>query len=91
VHGENQAQGHATVRVIPTDQDGFGGADASMMYMGGPLPRLDTGFLDAPTGTVFIDEQADLNRLRTLFRRVRTASLDPTASRDLIHRLVKEL
>lgn len=84
-------EGHATVRVIPTDQDGFGGADASLMYMGGPLPLLDTGLLDAPTGTMFIDAQAELNRLRTLFRRVQTASLDPTASRDLIHRLVKEL
>jgi transcriptional regulator with XRE-family HTH domain len=84
-------QGHATVRVIPTDQDGFGGADASLMYMGGPLPLLDTGLLDAPTGTMFIDAQAELNRLRTLFRRVQAASLNPTASRDLIHRLVKEL
>lgn len=84
-------QGHATVRVIPTDQDGFGGADASMMYMGGPLPRLDTGLLDAPTGTMFVDAQAELKRLRTLFRKVETASLDPTASRDFIHRLAKEL
>ncbi|MEV6481048.1 DUF5753 domain-containing protein [Streptomyces sp. NPDC051576] len=84
-------QGHTVVRVIPTDQDGFGGADASMMYLGGPLPQLDTGLLDAPTGTVFIDAQAELNRLRTLFRKVKTASLDPTASRDLIHRLAKEL
>ncbi len=84
-------QGHATVRVIPTDQDGFGGADASMMYMGGPLPQLDTGLLDASTGTMFIDAEAELKRLRTLFRKVETASLDPAASRDLIHRLTKEL
>jgi len=84
-------QGHASVRVIPTDLDGFGGADASMMYMGGPLPRLDTGLLDAPTGTQFIDAEAQLERLRTLFRKVEKASLEPTASRDFIHRMTKEL
>ncbi|MEU5702003.1 helix-turn-helix domain-containing protein [Streptomyces aurantiacus] len=84
-------QGHVTARVIPTELDGFGGADASLMYMDGPLPQLDTGLLDAPTGIMFIDAEAELKRLRTLFRKVETASLDPTASRDFIHRLTKEL
>lgn len=84
-------RGHVTVRVIPTDQDGFAGADASMMYMGGPVPQLDTGLRDAPTGTMFIDAEAQLERLRTLFRKVEKASLEPTASRDFIHRLTKEL
>ncbi len=84
-------QGHATVRVIPTDQDGFAGAGASMMYLGGPLPQLDTGFRDTPGGTMFIDAEAQLRRLRTLFRKVEKASLEPTASRDFIHRLTKEL
>jgi hypothetical protein len=59
--------------------------------MGGPLPQLDTGLLDAPTGTMFIDAEAQLKRLRTLFRKVEASSLDPTASRDFIHRLTKEL
>ncbi|MET8687458.1 helix-turn-helix transcriptional regulator [Streptomyces sp. NPDC004732] len=82
---------HATVRVVPTDQDGFAGAGASMMYTGGPVPQLDTGLRDAPTGTAFIDAEPQLNQLRTLFRKVEKASLDPTASRDFIHRLSKEL
>ncbi|MEU6556199.1 helix-turn-helix transcriptional regulator [Streptomyces sp. NPDC046915] len=84
-------QGHVTVRVIPIDQDGFAGAGASMVYAGGPVPRLDTGLRDAPTGVVFIDAELQLNRLRTLLRKVEEASLDPTASRDFIHRLTKEL
>ncbi|MER6787165.1 DUF5753 domain-containing protein [Streptomyces sp. NPDC000658] len=84
-------QGHAKVRVIPADQDGFGGAGASMMYTGGPVPRLDTGLRDAPTGTAFIDAEAQLAQLRTLFRRVEEAALEPDASRDFIHRLTKEL
>lgn len=84
-------QGHATVRVIPTDQDGFAGAAASMMYLGGPVPQLDTGLRDAPTGVLFIDAEAQLKQLRTLFRKVKEASLEPTASRDFIHRMTKEL
>jgi transcriptional regulator with XRE-family HTH domain len=84
-------RGHVSVRVIPTEQDGFAGAGASMMYTGGPVPQLDTGLRDAPTGTAFIDAEPQLNRLRTLFRRVEKAALNPTASRDYIYRLSKEL
>src|SRR4051794_38425432 len=83
-------QAHATVRVIPFDQDGFGGAGISMMYACGPVPRLDTGLRDAPTGVAFIDAESQLDQLRTLFLRMQTASLDPAASRDFIHRLAKE-
>ncbi|MEW2118487.1 helix-turn-helix transcriptional regulator [Streptomyces sp. NPDC005474] len=84
-------QGHVTVRVIPTDQDGFGGAGASMMYMDGPVPQLDTGLREGATDTVFIDAEPQLRTLRTLFHKVEEATLDPTASRDFIHRLSKEL
>ncbi|GHB55939.1 transcriptional regulator [Streptomyces viridiviolaceus] len=84
-------EGHVTVRVIPTDQDGFAGAGASMMYLGGPVPQLDTGLRDAPTGVVFLDAEAQLKRLRTLLREVGKASLDPIASRDFIHHLTKEM
>jgi hypothetical protein len=84
-------KGHATVRVIPLDREGFAGAGISMMYAGGPVPRLDTGLRDAPTGVAFIDAEAQLEQLRGLFLRMREASLEPTASRDFIHRLAKEL
>ncbi|MFG3265992.1 helix-turn-helix domain-containing protein [Streptomyces bobili] len=88
---EQTEQEHVTLRVIPTDQDGFGGAGASMMYMGGPVPQLDTGLREGATGTAFIDAEAQLRTLRTLFRKVEKATLDPSASRDFVHRLSKEL
>ncbi|MFQ6147670.1 helix-turn-helix domain-containing protein [Streptomyces seoulensis] len=83
--------GQATVRVIPIDREGFAGAGASMLYLGGAVPQLDTALRDAPTGVAYIDAESRLEQLRTLFRRVHSASLEPTASRDLIHRLTKEL
>ncbi|MEU6354407.1 helix-turn-helix transcriptional regulator [Streptomyces sp. NPDC047072] len=83
--------GQATVRVIPVDREHFAGAGASMLYLGGPVSQLDTALRDAPTGVRYIDTQPQLEQLRTLFHRVQSASLDPIASRDFIHRLVKEL
>ncbi|BDD72301.1 helix-turn-helix domain-containing protein [Streptomyces violaceoruber] len=82
---------HISVRVIPFDLDGFGGAWSPMMLAGGSVPRLDTAVRDAPHGTGFIDSEAQLGVFRTVFRRVKDASLDPSRSRDLIHRLAKEL
>ncbi|MGW6736137.1 helix-turn-helix domain-containing protein [Streptomyces sp. NPDC055013] len=82
---------HVAVRVIPFDLDGFGGSWAAMMLAGGAVPRLDTAVRDAPHATAFIDSEAQLAVLRTLFRRVEAASLGPERSRDLIHRLAKEL
>ncbi|WP_276622221.1 DUF5753 domain-containing protein [Streptomyces gilvus] len=83
--------GHVTVRVIPFTLDDFAGAGSAMVYLGGAVPHLDTVVRDAPHGTAFVDSQAQLEHFRKLFRRVREASLDPQRSRDLIHRLAKEL
>lgn len=82
---------HITVRVIPFDLDGFAGAASAMTYAGGAVPKLDTALRDTPHGTAFIDSEAQLGALRTLFRRVEAVSLEPERSRDFIHRLTKEL
>lgn len=80
-----------TVRVIPFELDGFGGAGSAMVYAGGAVPQLDTVVCDGPNGTVFIDAAAQLGHFRTLFHKVEAASLEPERSRDFIHRLAKEL
>lgn len=82
---------HITVRVIPFDLDGFANASSTMTYMCGPLPKLDTVVRDALHGSAFIDAEAQLTTYRTSFRKVEAASLEPEQSRDLIHRLTKEL
>lgn len=82
---------HITVRVIPFALEGFAGAASAMVYAGGAVPKLDTVVRDAPHSTGFIDSEAQLDAFRTLFRKVEAASLEPEGSRDLIHRLTKEL
>jgi transcriptional regulator with XRE-family HTH domain len=83
-------RGH-TVRVVPIDAEGFAGASSAMMYVGGPVPRLDTVLRDSPHGTAFLDAESQLDRFRKLFRKVKKAALDPVPSRDYIHRIAKEL
>ncbi len=80
-----------TVRVIPFDVDGFAGASAALLYAGGRVPALDTVQKDTPSGAAFVDAAAQLQSMRTLFRKVESASLEPARSRDFIHRLAKEL
>lgn len=82
---------HITVRVIPFDLDGFAGADSTMVYAGGAVTQLDTVVRDAPHSAAFIDSEAQLSCFRTLFRRMKAASLEPEQSRDFIDRLAKEL
>ncbi|GGY92952.1 helix-turn-helix domain-containing protein [Streptomyces poonensis] len=82
---------HITVRVIPFDLDGFGGAGTAMVYAGGPVPKLDTVVRDGPHGIFFVEAEAQLGHFRTLFRKVRKASLGAERSRDFIHELAKEL
>ncbi|MFF8974406.1 helix-turn-helix domain-containing protein [Streptomyces sp. NPDC014995] len=89
---ELSAADHLTVRVIPFDLDGFGGAWATMMYAGGAVPKLDTVVRDAgANGTAFVDSASQLGAFRTLFRKIEAVSLEPERSRDFIHRLAKEL
>lgn len=80
-----------TVRVIPFDVDGFAGASAELLYAGGRVSALDKAQRDTPQGTAFIDAPAQLQSLRTLFRKVEAVSLEPARSRDYLHRLAKEL
>ncbi|MGW1612724.1 helix-turn-helix domain-containing protein [Streptomyces sp. NPDC002285] len=82
---------HVTVRVIPFALDRFDDTGSAMIYAGGGVPKLDTVVRDGPHGTAFIDSEAQLGVFRTLFRRVEAASLDPERSRELIHKLAKEL
>lgn len=82
---------HINVRVIPFDLEEFADITAAMVYVGGPVPKLDTVVRDGPHGSLYIDSEAQLGVFRTLFRRVEAVSLNPERSRDFIHRLAKEL
>jgi transcriptional regulator with XRE-family HTH domain len=88
---DQSERNHVTLRVVPFDRDDFAGANASMLHASGPVSQLDTVLQDSPQGSAFVHAQAQLSRLSSLFDKVEQASLEPAASRDLIHRIEQEL
>ncbi|MEU0808254.1 helix-turn-helix transcriptional regulator [Streptomyces sp. NPDC005970] len=87
---EQSERPNITVRVIPFDVDGFGGAGNSMLYAGGPVPKLDTVQLDA-LRMILLDAESQLVRFRLLLDKALGFALPPEESRDLIRRITVEL
>ncbi|MFF1874881.1 helix-turn-helix domain-containing protein [Kitasatospora herbaricolor] len=80
-----------SIRVIPFTAGQFAGPGVSMLYLGGPVPQLDTVQVDTPLTGVFMDAEAQLGRYRTLYAKVESASLGVADTRDFIHRLARDL
>ncbi|MFE0641357.1 helix-turn-helix domain-containing protein [Streptomyces sp. NPDC058877] len=82
---------HLTVRVIPFKAGGFPGAGQSVIYAGGPVPRLDAVELDATHGPEFLDSEAQLAKYRAQLDEWEARALSSEDSlrfiRDLIDRL----
>ena len=88
---EQSERPNVTVRVIPFAVDGFGGAGYSMLYIGGPIPKLDTVQIDAVHGSFWMDAESQLARYRTLLDKAVGSSLSVEDSRDFIHQLAQEI
>ncbi|MBH1932821.1 helix-turn-helix domain-containing protein [Streptomyces sp. AV19] len=82
---------HITVRVVPFTAGGIPGSGQLVFYAHGPVPRLDTVQLDSAHATVFLTSEPELDDYRGLFDRTERKSLSPSESRDLIHKIAKEL
>lgn len=82
---------HVTLRVMPFETDDFAGAGHSMLYIVGPVPKLDTVQLDTAHNSVFLDAEPRLKQYRSRFTRVQETSLSPGASRNFINRILQEL
>ncbi|MBN3931455.1 helix-turn-helix transcriptional regulator [Streptomyces verrucosisporus] len=82
---------NVTLTVIPFHAGGFPGADQSVLYVEGAVPRLDTVQLDSEFGPVFIDSPTPLVNYRTLLRLIEQRSLPPAESRDFIHSIARDV
>ncbi|MFI5686800.1 helix-turn-helix domain-containing protein [Streptomyces sp. NPDC051636] len=80
-----------TVRVIPFTSEEFIEVTQPVLYASGPVPQLDTVQIDSAFGGSFLDAEADLHKYRTLLDIAEHASLDPEASRQIIHHIAREL
>ncbi|MFB4196758.1 helix-turn-helix domain-containing protein [Streptomyces carpaticus] len=80
-------QPHVTVQVLPFSR----GAHASMfgpyVVLGFPqVGALDVVLADNPTGSVWLEREAEVARYRELFDAARTSALSPVESRTVIRR-----
>ncbi|WP_345034331.1 helix-turn-helix transcriptional regulator [Streptomyces sannanensis] len=82
---------HITVQAIPFEVGAFPGSGQSIYYAHGPVPQLDTVHLDQSHGLMFLDAEAQLQKYRTLFGRLKAVMLTPAKARDLIHGIAQNL
>ncbi|UIX32884.1 helix-turn-helix domain-containing protein [Streptomyces sp. GQFP] len=82
---------HITLRAITFDAGAYPGSGQSIHYAHGPVPELDTVYLDQAHGLAFVDADAELRRYRTLFDRIEAVALAPEKTRDLIHSVIRDL
>ena len=82
---------HITLRAVTFDAGAYPGSGQSIHYAHGPVPQLDTVYLDQAHGLAFLDAEAQLHKYRTLFDRIGTVALAPEKTRDLIHNVMREL
>ncbi|MFF3821159.1 helix-turn-helix domain-containing protein [Streptomyces bluensis] len=82
---------HITLRAITFDAGAYPGSGQSIHYAYGPVPQLDTVYLDQAHGLAFLDAEAQLHKYRTLFDRIGAVALAPEKTRDLIHNVMREL
>ena len=80
-----------SVRIIPFAAGAFPGANSSLTYAAGPVPKLDTVSLDTAHGSVPLDAESHLENYRSILLRTIKTSLTPKESRDFIHKIAKQL
>ncbi|MBA4861460.1 helix-turn-helix domain-containing protein [Streptomyces sp. PSKA54] len=80
-----------SLRVIPFTHGVFPGSGQSVGYFSGLVRQLDTVQLDQSHGALLLDAEAQLQKYALLLDRMESIALEPTASRDFIHRIATEL
>ncbi|GHC66847.1 helix-turn-helix domain-containing protein [Streptomyces cinnamoneus] len=79
------------LRVVPVETGAFPGAGHAMLFAEGPVPQLDTVQLDSAGGPSFWYAESQLARFRAQLDWMDQAALDPSQSRDFIHRIASDL
>ncbi|GGZ66378.1 helix-turn-helix domain-containing protein [Streptomyces bluensis] len=81
---------HITLLVVPFSTGTYPSAGHGIVQFSGPIPSLDTIQLDTDHGSVFIDGEARLAKYRKLLDRLEACALEPSKSRNLMTRILRE-
>lgn len=82
---------HITIQVLPFSAGLVPGAAQTVVLAEGPIRQLDTVQLDTEHGSQFLHSEDQLARYRSLLDRYEDMALSPSASRDLIESVIRDL
>ncbi|GHF50442.1 transcriptional regulator [Streptomyces mashuensis] len=88
---EESERDNISVRVIPFVAGGFASGGSSVLYVEGPVARLDTVHLDVASGGTLLYAESQLACFRAILDAAEAISLSPSATRDFIRTVAKEL
>ncbi|MFD5750014.1 helix-turn-helix domain-containing protein [Streptomyces sp. NPDC127033] len=80
-----------TLRIVPFERGSFPGAGHTLLYAEGAVPQLDTAQLDSAHGPDFLHTEPHLAKYRAHLEWMDREGLSTSASRDVIHGIVREL
>ncbi|GAB3118504.1 transcriptional regulator WhiJ [Streptomyces calidiresistens] len=83
--------GNVTIRVVPFTADVMIGSAQPMLYVRGPVERLDAVQLDSAHDNYYLSDPEDLKRYRSIFDAVQRISLPPDDSVDFMREILKEM
>lgn len=82
---------HVTLRVIPFEAGSFPGAGQTVIYLEGPVPRLDTVQIDSSHGPEFLYQETQLSKYRTQLDWMEERALSPEESHGFIQDIASQL
>ncbi|MFF5364388.1 helix-turn-helix domain-containing protein [Streptomyces scabiei] len=82
---------HITLQILPFSKGAHAAALGSFVIIGGPQPALDVVYVDFHTGSLFLEQEVELEKYRLAFEYLRAQALDVEASSAMIHNARKEL
>ncbi|UTP33751.1 helix-turn-helix domain-containing protein [Streptomyces rapamycinicus] len=88
---ESSERGNLTVQVVPFSAGGFSNPGISMLYVSGPVRRLDTVQADTPSGSAFLDSEAHLERYGRILDQMEALALTPEDTVGFVHEIAQQL
>ncbi|MFF0741298.1 helix-turn-helix domain-containing protein [Streptomyces sp. NPDC004111] len=88
---EESERENVTLVALPFEAGAFPGAGQTVLHAEGPVSQLDTVQIDNSHGPDFLYSEDQLEKYRAHLDRMADIALSPTASRDFIHGIAKQL
>ena len=80
-----------SIRVVPFDIETFPGAVENLTYAFGIIPELDTVERESSRDSEHLDATSELASYRAIFEQTEALALNESDSRDLIHKIARNL